>query len=325
MSDNSIGRIRIDYRTGSEVIFSPVREGKPMDFHSREENWDTDVSKCPFEYDKAELNKTLMLVGGDEHSWKLRVITNKFPFISPSFNYGEETGFFSQRPAFGYSEVILDTPKHNLPFDKLNEEELKTWIDVVISREESLYSDSSIKFVYVFKNEGPKSGASLSHTHTQLMAFQELPKTLIEETARIKMNMSVNGKCLYEQAAENEKDTRLAENDTFVALAPFASKFAAESMILPKRHLNYAGNISEEEKTGLAGMISAVLKTNVKLFGRTSYNMVFHEVKSDGDFHFHIEIYPRVITFAAVEFAGFSTNQLYPEKYAEMFRSMLSK
>lgn len=323
MSDDKVGRIRIDYRTGSEIIFSPVRDNKPMDFHSKETDWSTDISKCPFEYEKAELNKTLMLIGGDEHSWKLRVIENKFPFISPYFNHDCQTGFFNEKSAFGYSEIILDTPKHNFPFDEFDDGELKMWIDVVVLREENLYANAGIKHVYVFKNEGPKSGASLSHTHTQIMAFPEPPETILKESARINANLSDGGKCLYEEAMQREKDRILAENSTFMAFAPFGSRFMGEALILPKRHINYAGKMSNEEKMDLANLLGKVLKTNVKLFGRTSYNMVFHEIKSDERFHFHIEIYPRVITFAGVEFAGFSTNQLYPEKYADMFKAAL--
>jgi galactose-1-phosphate uridylyltransferase len=99
---------------------------------------------------------------------------------------------------------------------------------------------------------------------------------------------------------------------------------SSESVILPKRHINYVGLLSDQEKSDFVDLLSKVIKTNDVLFGRLSYNLLFHELKSDNSFHLHVEISPRVITFAAVEFIGFNTNQLFPEKYTEMFRGALT-
>ena len=312
--------IRVDYRTGTQVIFSGVRNNKPIDFHLKDEEWKTDVEKCPFEYGKESLNKTLMLVGGDEHSWELKVIQNKFPLVSPDFDFQKTGGFFEEKPAFGYSEVIIDTPKHNVPFYKLTEDELLVWLNTIIKREQELYSKEKIGYVYAFKNEGPKSGASISHTHTQLMAFPELTHTILEEKKHADDYLRKNNRCLYEDAIKYEKERVLEENDTFIAVAPFGSKFNAESIILPRRHISCSVDLSGREKTDLCRMLSHTVKSNEKIFGNLSYNIIFHELKNDKNFHFHIEIYPRVITFAAVEFAGFNTNQLNPETYVKMFR-----
>jgi galactose-1-phosphate uridylyltransferase len=89
---------------------------------------------------------------------------------------------------------------------------------------------------------------------------------------------------------------------------------------MPKRHVNYVGLLSSEEKSDFVDILSKIIKTNEALFGKISYNILFHEVKDDENFHFHVEICPRVITFAAIEFAGFNTNQVFPEFYAKLFR-----
>ncbi|MGC8533064.1 MAG: galactose-1-phosphate uridylyltransferase [Candidatus Parvarchaeum sp.] len=316
--------IRVDYRTGTKILFSSVRNNKPADFYNlSEDKWESDVSRCPFEYGKESLNKTIELVGGDEHSWKLKIIENKFPMLSPKFDFTPEDGFLREEPAFGYCEVIFETPTHNVRFSQLQKEDYLRWIDAVIEREKALYSRDRIKYVYTFKNEGPRSGASLSHAHSQIMAFEEIPKTIKEEQEKIREFYDKNKECLYEHAIKYEKERLLAENESFIAFAPFGSKMSSESVIMPKRHVNYVGLLSDQEKSDFVDLISKVVKTNEVLFGKLSYNLLFHELKSDSNFHFHVEIYPRVITFAAVEFAGFNTNQLFPEKYAEMFRGAL--
>lgn len=316
--------IRVDYRTGTKILFSSVRNNKPADFYNlSEDKWESDISRCPFEYGKESLNKTIKLVGGDEHSWKLKIIENKFPMLSPKFDFTPEEGFLREEPAFGYCEVIFETPVHNLRFSQLQKEDYLRWIDAIIERENVLYSRDRIKYVYTFKNEGPRSGASLSHAHSQMMAFEEIPKTIREEQEKIREFYDKNKECLYEHAINYEKERLLVENESFIAFAPFGSKMSSESVIMPKRHINYVGLLSDQEKSDFVDLISKVVKTNEILFGKLSYNLLFHELKSDSDFHFHVEIYPRVITFAAVEFAGFNTNQLFPERYAEMFRGAL--
>jgi len=312
--------IRVDYRTGVKILFSSSRNNKPTDFSElSEDKWESDPSKCPFEYGKESLNKTIKLVGGDEHSWKLKVIENKFPLLAPKFDFVPENRFLKEEPSFGYCEVIFETPLHNVRFSQLKKEDYLRWLDAIIERENVLYSRERIKYVYTFKNEGPRSGASLSHAHSQIMAFEDVSKTIKEEQAKIREFFDKEKACLYEYAIKQEKERILAENKTFIAFAPFGSRMSAESVIMPKRHINYVGLLSEEEKSDFVDILSKVIKINDQIFGKLSYNLLFHELKSDDQFHFHVEIYPRIITFASVEFAGFNTNQIFPESYVKMF------
>ncbi len=317
--ENLDGEIRTDYRTGSKVFFSSIRNKKPMDFTHNDSSWTSDVSKCPFEPGREDLNKTISYIGGDESSWRLRTIENKFPLIFPGPGFHSSIEFFEKSTPFGYSEVLIESRQHELPFEEISEDDLVLWLDTVADREEELYSKEHIKYVYMFKNEGPRSGASLFHPHSQIMAFSEVPPVISSEISMIKKHLEENGACLYEYAMDKEKERTLLESDSCVAIAPFGSKFSGESVIMPKRHVNYSAGLSRDERIGIVRMIKKILITNKKIFGRVSYNMLFHEIKSEEDFHFHIEICPRVITFAAVEFLGFFTNQITPERYREFF------
>ena len=324
MFTNMGGKIRVDYRTGREVIFSNLEnDNKPKDFNPQDQKFESDILECPFEYGKESLNKTVLLVGGDESSWKLKVIENKFPILSPESDFLPEKGFLEEKPSFGYCEVIIETPKHDIRLSDFNKEDYIRWIDTIIERENFLYSRDRIKYVYVFKNEGPLSGASLLHSHSQLMAFEERSLSIKEEMNAITSFLKEGkGKCLYEYAIEHEKDRILYQNNTFIAIAPFGSRFTAESMILPKRHVNHVSLLSEDEKKDFADALEKVLRKNKVLFGKMSYNILFHELKDEIDFHFHVELCPRVWTPTSLQFAGFDTNRLLPEKYKEMFESV---
>jgi Galactose-1-phosphate uridylyltransferase len=106
-----------------------------------------------------------------------------------------------------------------------------------------------------------------------------------------------------------------------VTLAPFASRMAGESMIVPRRHVNYILELTEDERYELASTIKTVISTNKKMFGQQPYNMVFHELKSEKDFHFHIEIYPRLAKLAGIELGqDVFVNTIVPEDYAIRFR-----
>ena len=42
-------------------------------------------------------------------------------------------------------------------------------------------SDSRIKYVLVFKNFGPAAGASIAHTHSQIVAMPVVPENVANE------------------------------------------------------------------------------------------------------------------------------------------------
>jgi len=314
--------IRRDYRTGKFAIMAPNRGKRPEDFSVSKEVVTSDVSKCPFEYGKEYMSKEIMHVGDP---WKIRVIENKFPELMSTIPLMFSKGSFKKISGYGYNEVVVDSPDHNTPFELLDDSQLKLWLDTIIEREISLYDRNYIKYVLIFKNSGESAGESLSHPHTQIMAWPVIIGTIKRELRLARKYKQEKGKCLYEDVLDEERVRLLYEDNYFIAIAPFASRFAGESMILPKRHVNFFADLNENEKFDLVKTLKLILATNRKIFGNYSYNFAFKELKNYPEFHAHIDIYPRLTIEAGVELGNdVFVNQLTPEDYSKKFRSVLS-
>ncbi len=323
MADEILGQneIRRDYRTGDYAIIAPDRGKRPEDFHNPKVPEHSTPENCPFERGKENTNTEIMRVGDP---WQIRAVENKFPELYGNIPVYQRDGVFAMISGYGYNEVVIDTPSHNEPFESMDNDRLLLWLNMIIEREDALYLKKYIKHVHMFKNSGRDAGESLDHAHTQIMAWPELIGRVRTEYDAASKYTQKNGSCLYEKILDVERYRLLIETNNFVCIAPFASRMAGESMILPKRHLAYLGDLTDKEREDLVQVLKQTLLVNRSIFGNLSYNFVSHEIKAMEDFHMHIEIYPRLAKFAGVELGeGVFVNQLPPEIYSESFRKLL--
>ena len=132
------------------------------------------------------------------------------------------------------------------------------WLNTLIEREDALYLKNYIKHVHMFKNSGRAAGESLDHAHTQIMAWPELIGKLRAEYDIASSYNQKEGACIYEKVLDNERYRLLIETNDFICIAPFASRMAGESMILPKRHVTYLGDLTENERSGLVDVLKRI-------------------------------------------------------------------
>ena len=95
------------------------------------------------------------------------------------------------------------------------------------------------KYVFIFRNQGEAAGASLAHPHSQLIALPVVPKRLMEELNSSREYFNYKERCIYCDIVRQEKEQNvriISENQDFMSIAPFASRFPFETWILPKRH-----------------------------------------------------------------------------------------
>lgn len=314
--------IRMDYRTGNFVIMAPNRGKRPEDFAVIKERVVSDISKCPFEPGREFMSTEIMRIGDP---WKIRVVQNQFPELIGTIPLMFSNGKLKKVSGYGYNEVIIDSPDHNKPFEALDDSQLKLWLDTVIEREIALYNRNYIKYVLVFKNAGEAAGESLTHPHTQVMAWPSIIGSIRDELKRIRKYKIRENKCIYEDILEEEKSRILLEDNNFIVIAPFGSRFPGESMILPRKHINFFAELDDVARLNLVKVLKQVLNINNKMFGNYAYNFVFKELKGYEEFHAHIDIYPRLTIQAGVELGNnVFVNQLLPEDYANKFRNILS-
>jgi len=125
------------------------------------------------------------------------------------------------------------------------------------------------------------------------------------------------------------------QSDKFIVIAPYASRFPFELLILPKRHMYSYKLIDEDEVTDLAQVLKKVIGTMHEVLVDPPYNLILNDSPNllpktnywetiRQDFHWHIEITPRIYRTTGFELGtGFYINHYAPEKAAAVLRSHL--
>jgi UDPglucose--hexose-1-phosphate uridylyltransferase len=259
--------------------------------------------------------------------WTLRVVSNKFPALNIEGDLdrvGE--GMFDKMNGVGAHEVIIECPDHNMTLSTMPLESVENVLRAFYNRIGDLKKDSRIKYVLVFKNEGDDAGASLEHTHSQLIALPIIPHLVDEEIALAKQYHSYKERCIFCDIIRQESEDKkriISENDDFIAMAPFAPRSPFETMILPKKH--ESSFLPKSNINLLAGILQKTLKQIDNVLDLPPYNMMIHtspfEEEENEYYHWHIEIIPKLTKIAGFEWgSGFYINPTPPEEAAKFMR-----
>ncbi len=256
---------------------------------------------------------------GTKNEWYIKVIQNIFPAVDKS-DYRPITTkntFFTSGSAYGYHEVIIDTNRHNKQLHQYPKEHIKDLFYVFINRIKTLSKDPKIKYVTVFKNYKKEAGASIPHSHCQLIAYNHFPDAITQELKDLKKHKF----CVHCKLIKLESNSpRLCyKNNSFIAIAPFASRFPYEIEFIPKRHVNSLTELNEKELNDLSDIIRKSLMKLNKL--DAAYNLYVHNFHIGHWSHLHINIAPRLSIMAGFEFETDNfINTVYPENAAKFYR-----
>ncbi|TEB06829.1 Galactose-1-phosphate uridylyltransferase [Pelotomaculum schinkii] len=270
--------------------------------------------------------------GRDTPGWWMRVVPNKFPAVDIEGQpYLQERGVYQFMRGVGAHEVIVESTKHEPGLDtqsvKQVEEVVWGWRD----RSLDLRKDQRLKYIQIFKNTGPTAGASLEHTHSQLIATPQIPSEVNAEITGMNEYHNRHGRCalcdiIAQELREGER--LVAENRHFVCFAPFASRFPFETWIVPTEHQSDFGQIRAQQVQDLAAMLRSVVRKMTLMIKNIPYNIVLHtspvNVQDDhGNYHWHLEILPRLTTIAGFELGtGYYINPTPPEIAAQALREI---
>jgi UDPglucose--hexose-1-phosphate uridylyltransferase len=191
-----------------------------------------------------------------------------------------------------------------------------------------LKRDIRLEYILIFKNHGASAGASLAHPHSQLIATPIVPKRVREEVNGAKNYFEYKERCVFCDIIKQEISSGqriVAENDGFVALCPFASRFPFEVWILPKTHSSNFEDIQKHEAINLALMMKDILGKLNRVLDAPAYNYLIHSAPLKEPhlphFHWHIEIMPKLTRVAGFEWgSGFYINPIAPEEAAKFLR-----
>ncbi|MCK5660279.1 MAG: DUF4921 family protein, partial [Methanosarcinales archaeon] len=185
-------------------------------------------------------------------------------------------------------------------------------------------AQEAIEFVSLFKNQGKSAGASLSHTHTQLVALPTVPPALKRELAVIKNAAEGGSICPYCDIVSAESENKgkgkvkserlLARNDHFIAIAPYYSVAPFEIWILPVEHASHIAGFDDSALDSLALILKEMLARLDTALSNPSYNYMFYQMV-DENYHFNLRIQPALATIAGFEKnTGIYINSVVPEQ-----------
>lgn len=331
------------------VIIASERSGRPLDFVQSTQHL-PEGKFCPFcpgNEDKTPVEIAAVRDNGspaNRPGWKVRVIPNKYPALTIEGELGRKgIGLYDQMCGVGAHEVVVETPQHHVHLADLDRRHLSQALTQCQQRLIDLMRDPRFKYVLIFKNYGELAGASLVHPHHQIIATPVTPRTVAIELQSSREHHQDKERCLICDILTQELNAgaRLIwQNRHFVALTPYASRFPFEMMVVPRTHSCTFASLGGEEMGALSEILQVVLGGLKKLLNDPPYNYLFHTAPNTGttprrshywetleyDYHWHIEILPRLTRTAGFEWGtGFYINPLPPEDAARALREVLGQ
>ena len=319
--------------SGRWVIVATERAERPTDFETNPQIIKS--SFCPFCEGNEDKTPPEILAYRDNGAmpntggWRVRVVPNKFPALqAEGENFKCEDGIYDKMNGIGAHEVIIESPRHIQSLTSLDNGNIEEVLSCYRDRLIDLKSDKRFVYGLLFKNVGFSAGASLEHTHSQLIVTPIVPPLVANEIANAKVFYQRTGKCLFCDMIQQEIETDkrvVISTDNFVVFAPFASRFPFETWILPKKHESNFENLQGAEAKELAYVLKSVLAKLEATLDFPPYNYIIHSapfnVTESKHFHWHIEIIPRLTNIAGFEWGtGFYINPTPPEESAELLK-----
>ena len=275
--------LRRDPLSGRLVVVAPGRSKRPGAFRrSPVEVTPEELESCPFCVGREERTppETLRLPAGAEQ-WQVRVVPNLYP-------------------AFEGQEVVIHTPRHCQFVAELTDDEI-----AVVAEAWQARAAARDGYLHAFVNERSEAGASLPHTHSQLVWFEQPPPEVERELRP--------GYCrVCDPPGGNQ--LVIAERDGVVLRTAWAGRTPYELVVMPREH---EGDPWESDRLAAALQLAAEgLRRLHVLEGPCPMNLWLHVSG-----HWHIEVVPRLTVLAGIELgAGYFVNPLPPETAAEALR-----
>ena len=325
--------LRKDPIHGRWVIISTERSRRPSDFTAEERR--PIGGFCPLCEGNEDRTPPEILAFRDNGTppdspgWTLRVVPNKFPALRIEGELDREgEGIYDKMNGVGAHEVVIETPRHEDILATLPLKGVNNVLHAYRERIIDLRRDQRLRYVLVFKNHGLAAGASLEHSHSQIIALPIVPKRVSEEIEGAKTYFNFKDRCVFCDIIRQELQQKrriITENKSFLAIAPFASRFPFETWILPKTHYCSFEHMDLSLYEQAAQILSDTLQRIYRVLNDPPYNFVIHtssfpEVDAE-HYHWHFEIMPKLTKVAGFEWGtGFYINPTPPEEAAEYMR-----
>ena len=311
------------------------------------------VETCPFCRGNEHKTPPVIMALPSEGEWNIRMVENLYPVLGDdraqsSFTFGLQQTI----DGYGRHEVIIDHHEHGIAIHEMAESHLAMLFGVYQTRMRQLFaSDERLKYVLVFKNFGPAAGASIPHTHSQMIAMPVVPENVDAEVRNSAAHYAKHHHCIFcaliDEALtfeatiydRNSGAVRRKINvgqyvvergEKFIAIKPFASRYEWEVHILPLEHQADFVDMHADDMADLARVMKRTMARLDAVIGGAQYNFFLHSVPHDAQrdahapsYHWHLEVCPRTSIPTGFELgSGLFVNTVNPEQAAERLRQV---
>jgi len=208
---------RLDPHSGARVHIVAVRQNRP----------NLPSSECPF------------CVGGLEspEPYDVKSFANRWPAL--------ETGA---------CEVVLYSSQHDATFASLGSSGIRNVIDLWAERTTQLQQQNDVDYVLIFENRGAEVGATISHPHGQIYAFDHVPR-------RQHSILQSQWKPDLQPA-----DRLVVNGDHFVAYAQYAAIHPVSLVVAPHQQVSLLSQLGDELRDELASILHKTFVALDQLF-----------------------------------------------------------
>jgi UDPglucose--hexose-1-phosphate uridylyltransferase len=277
-----------------------------------------DVSGCPFCAGRESATPPETFALGppgrpaDAAGWWVRVVPNKFPAFGPWSDEGDRGGLHARKAARGRQEVVVHSPRHVRTFAALTGREIEQVAEAWQNRAAAA-REQGFPYMQALLNEGRAAGASLAHSHSQLVWLEGEPPLVAQEKAV----QEAGGGCVLCRVLAEEVEQRMRivdERDGLLLICPFASRQPYEMLVVPRE---CEASPFEGHRLGeVLRLLAEGIRRLHAAEGPVPVNAWLH---ASG--HWHLEILPRLSVLAGLELgAGYFVNTLAPESAAGVLR-----
>lgn len=311
------------------------------------------VETCPFCRGNEEKTPPAIATVPEGPEWDIRIVPNLYPVLGDDQPH-TALAFGLQQVIDGYGrhEVVIDHPSHGIAIHEMSVEHLAVLFSTYRDRMAELYeADARLRYVLVFKNFGPAAGASIPHSHSQIIAMPVVPENVQNEVSYAVAHHKKVGQCIFcslidealtfeatiydrESGAVRRKISVgqyvVERGEHFVAIKPFASRFEWELHILPLKHEADFLNESDERLADFARVLRRAMTRLDHVIGGAQYNFFLHTAPRGADagdltdsYHWHLEICPRTSIPTGFELgSGLFVSTISPEDAAAQLRAV---
>lgn len=313
------------------TLFAPERLKRPIYFtplHTLRK----DAQECPFDRGKEEYTPHEIDRIDQKGEWQCRVVPNLYNALSIDYAPSSSKDFyFEKMSGFGAHEIIIETPEHHKQIWDYDYNEFVNYLTIIQKRVTNLKNDKRLAYLSIFKNQGENAGASLYHSHTQIMALPYISSQLSHLIEYKKSYYQQHKRAMLDDLLYEEQQydkNIIIENSDFLVFCPYASQHAFQVKIVAKKRLSSLIEFEPNHIASLSDILHEFFKKFHKALGEVSFNMIIknapyrdYSSSTKEYYRFHIDIIPRIYKIAGFELdSNIHINVVMPDKAAKTYK-----